>query len=313
MEVRIVFAGSPQVAVPTLQALLDAAQNVVGVVTRPPARRGRRGSPEPTPVAVAAQAAGIPVLETTRPAGEAELEQIASWRPDLGVVVAYGAILRPTVLALPQHGWINLHFSKLPRWRGAAPVQWAIREGDPETATTVFQLEQGLDTGPVFTSAKYLLQGDETSGQLLERLAPLGAKQVLEVVESIRNGSAVAAPQDERGVTVAPQLSKQDGYVNFDLSAAQTDRIIRSVTPNPGAWTRLPNGKILKLGPVLPVEGVDAAPGSLVATKSDVLVGCEKGSVRLGKVAPEGKSWMDASAWVRGARWQDDMRLGDAE
>ena len=310
---KIVFAGSPAVAVPTLEALLTEGFQVVGVLTRPPARMGRGRNLHPTPVAEAARAAQIPVLETENPNDPTSLETLQQWDPELGVVVAYGAILRPEVLSIPDHGWINLHFSDLPRWRGAAPVQWTIRSGDDQAATCVFQLERGLDTGPVFARSLHALDGTETSGQLLEELAESGAVQVCQVARELAAGTALSKAQPETGVTIAPRLDKRDGFVDFSTSAREVDRIIRSVTPNPGAWTRLPGGAVLKLGPVTVLEGDDSLePGELTWTKNTVTVACSRGAVRLGQVAPAGKKWMDAAAWVRGARLDRSARLGDS-
>lgn len=290
-------------ALPTLQALTQSDHEVVGVLTRPPARRGRRAAPTPSPVATWARERELKVLEAARPGQVAE--ELAALGADLGVVVAYGAILRPEVLEIPTRGWLNLHFSDLPRWRGAAPVQWAIRAGDQHSATCVFQLEAGLDTGPVYSRLPVELTGRETAGELLERLAPVGAQQVVEVVDQLAAGTAVATPQASEGLTTAPQLTKQDGYVSFAGSADETDRQIRSVTPNPGAWTQLPSGQVLRLGAATPLESdpeLALAPGQVHADKHQVLVGCERGMLRLGQVAPAGKNWMEAPAWARGAR-----------
>lgn len=287
---------------------------MVGAVTRPPARAGRRGVAEETPVARVARSAGLPVLETSKPSSPDSLATLREWAPDLGIVVAYGAILPTQLLELPRAGWINLHFSDLPRWRGAAPVQWTIRAGDETAATSVFQLEEGLDTGPVFSTLSVPVAGAETAGELLHRLSLLGADQVLEVVNDIERGREAAKPQSAIGITLAPRLVKADAFVDFEKDSQQIDRLVRSVTPNPGAWTTLPNGSVLKLGPVTNVGGSNAdLAGTITATKNDVFVACAAGAVRLGKVAPAGKKWMEAGAWLRGARWNPSWRLGGTD
>ena len=238
-------------------------------------------------------------------------ERIAAVGADLGVVVAYGGLIPPAVLAMPTHGWVNLHFSDLPRWRGAAPVQWAIREGDTETASCVFNLEEGLDTGDVYSRVAVPI-GRESAGELLNAMAQTGAAQVLDVVDGLQAGTAVALPQSATGITHARRLEHADGYVSFTRSAEEEDRIIRSVTPNPGAYTILPGGMRMKLGVAMPVQRDDLEPGQLEITKKQVSVGCAGGALILGQVAPAGKSWMDAAAWARGARPDDTIRIGGA-
>ncbi len=310
---RIVFAGTPAPAVPTLQALLASEHEVVAVLTRPPARAGRGRALVPSPVAEAAREAGIEVIEASGFRDPEIRERVAALGADLGVVVAYGALIPQEVLDMPAHGWINLHFSDLPRWRGAAPVQWATLSGDTATASSVFLLEKGLDTGPVYSRLPVEI-GRETAGELLARMAELGAPQVLSVVDAIAAGDAVAVPQDEDDprMTKARQLSHEDGFVDFAETAAEVDRRIRAVDPNPGAWTLLPDGRRLKLGALEPVEE-DLPIGVVAATKKEVLVGCGSGAVRLGRVAPAGKGWMEAAAWARGARLPEGARLGAEE
>lgn len=315
---KILFAGTPEVAVPTLQALYDSQHDIAAVITRPPARRGRSKRLVASAVSQAAQELGIEVIESSNPSNPETLARITELQPDLGVVVAYGAILRPEVLSVPKNGWINLHFSDLPRWRGAAPVQHAIRAKDTHAATCVFQLEKGLDTGPIYSKELVDLNGYETTGSLLDSLAEVGAQQVVRVVTAIEEGSARAIPQSENGITIAGRLTKSDAFVSFELGVSDTDALIRSVTPAPGAWTTLPNGKPLKLGPVtvpLPpvAEPGDLKPGTLIADKSNVYVACADGVVRLGNVAPAGKGSMDALAWWRGARLEEGARLGELQ
>lgn len=279
------------------------------MITRPPARRGRGKRLYPSPVAEVAARAGVEVAETTTLKSTQIGERIAAVDADLGVVVAYGGLIPPAVLQMPTHGWVNLHFSDLPRWRGAAPVQWAIREGDATTASCVFRLEEGLDTGDVYSRVEVRI-GRESAGELLDAMAQAGASQVLDVVDGLQAGTAVAVAQSETGITHARRLEHADGYVSFTRSAEEEDRIIRSVTPNPGAYTILPGGTRMKLGVATPVERDDLEPGQLEITKKQVSVGCSGGALVLGQVAPAGKSWMDAAAWARGARPDDTMRFG---
>ncbi len=316
--VRIIFAGTPQVAVPTLQALLGSTHQVVAVVTRPPARSGRGRMLHPSPVATFSHDHGIPVIEasTLRAStvqGQAARAAIRDADADLGVVVAYGALIPQAVLEMPRAGWINLHFSDLPRWRGAAPVQWAILQGDTMTASSVFQLDAGLDTGPVLSRLPVPI-GRETAGQLLDRMAHLGAAQVVEVVDALEAGTAHARPQDtgeaDLRVTHARRLTPRDGLIDFRDSADATDRRIRAVTPDPGAWTTLPDGRRLKLGVVTLTTTSTADPGTVVISRDGVDVQCGSGAVRLGDVAPAGRGWMDAAAWARGARLGENTRLG---
>ena len=281
------------------------------MITRPPARRGRGKTLYPSPVAEVAAQAGVEVAETTTLKSAQIGECIAAVGADLGVVVAYGGLIPPAVLAMPTHGWVNLHFSDLPRWRGAAPVQWAIREGDATTASCVFHLEEGLDTGDIYSRVEVRI-GRESAGELLDAMAQAGASQVLDVVDGLQAGTAVAVAQGQTGITHARRLEHADGYVSFTRSAEEEDRIIRSVTPNPGAYTMLPGGTRMKLGVATPVQRDDLEPGQLEVTKKQVSVGCAGGALILGQVAPAGKSWMDAAAWARGARPDDTMRLGGA-
>ena len=306
---RIIFAGTPEAAVPTLRSLLSSSHEVALVITRPPARRGRGKTMHPSPVAEIATESGVELLETTTLKTAEIAQRIEDVQADLGVVVAYGGLVPPNVLAMPAHGWVNLHFSDLPRWRGAAPVQWAIREGDATTASCVFNLEEGLDTGDVYSRVEVPI-GRESAGELLASMAEAGASQVLRVVDALADGNTTAVPQSVEGLTHARRLEHIDGYVSFTHDAAHEDRVIRSVTPNPGAYTVLPDGARMKLDKAAPVDRGDLAPGQLEVTKKQVTVGCASGALVLGKVAPAGKSWMDAAAWARGARPSDDLRLG---
>ena len=251
MSVRIVFAGTPEPALPTLEALISSPHEVVGVITRPPAKSGRGRHLVPSPIAQRASEAGIDLFETSSLKGDEALDRIRAWNADIAVVVAYGALIPLRVLEALPHGWLNLHFSDLPFFRGAAPVQWAILSGLNETASSVFQLEEGLDTGPVFSRKKVEI-ADQTSGELLDEMARLGAQQVVDVVNAIEAGQALAQPQvvpEGVELSYARRLEPSDGAVSFDESARQTWLRIRAVIPSPGAYTEF-RGQRLKLGKV---------------------------------------------------------------
>ena len=309
---RIIFAGTPQAACPTFQALIDSPHEIVAALTRPPARTGRGRQLHPSPVAELATQHGIPLVETSSLRDESIQQTIRDLHADLGVVVAYGALVPQSVLDMPTHGWVNLHFSDLPQWRGAAPVQWAIASGQTQTASCVFQLEAGLDTGPVFSRLPVGIR-HETSGELLERMAILGAQQVLDVVDSLAEGTAQAVPQvlpEGEELPHARRLEVNDGFIDFTQDARVVDARIRSVIPSPGAWTTL-GGQRVKLGAVSLSDQPTPGVGRMVVSKKNVLVGCADVCVELGQLAPAGKSWMDAAAWARGARLSDDSRMGE--
>lgn len=317
---RIIFAGTPEVAIPTLAALTDSKHQVVGVITRPPKRRGRSKKLFDSDVAAWAKERGLPVLETEKPGQETNQEWIKARNADLAVVVAYGSILPQSVLDLPKHGWLNLHFSQLPHLRGAAPVQHAVLRGDKEIGCTVFRLDAGMDTGLVLSSVLHPLSDTVTSGEALQFLAIKGAAQMLESVNQVAGGTAVFTPQvtgvNNEFVTYAPKLEREIGFIDFQASAAEVSARIRAVTPSPGAWTTLPGGTVLKLGPVqIALEDEENAHGALVpgevsGGKQAVKVLCNPGVVTLGEVAPAGKKWMKAADWWRGARLESGEQLG---
>ncbi len=312
MSVRIVFAGTPEPALPTLEALISSPHEVVGVITRPPAKSGRGRHLVPSPIAQRASEAGIDLFETSSLKGDEALDRIRAWNADIAVVVAYGALIPLRVLEALPHGWLNLHFSDLPFFRGAAPVQWAILSGLTETASSVFQLEEGLDTGPVFSRQKVEIT-DQTSGELLDEMARLGAQQVVDVVNAIEAGQAIAQPQvvpEGIELSYARRLEPSDGCVSFDVSALQTFIIIRAVIPSPGAYTEF-RGQRLKLGKVSLTDVPTPGPGRRSVSKWRVRGGWTDFCLVLGQVAPAGKKWMDAAAWARGARLDSDVRLGE--
>ncbi|MBD8062383.1 methionyl-tRNA formyltransferase [Oceanitalea stevensii] len=308
---RLLFAGTPEVALPSLRALADSAHEVVAVLTRPDARRGRGRTLHPSPVAAWAREHDIPVL-TPRTLRDPEVqEEIAALGVDAAPVVAYGALIPPALLDVPRHGWVNLHFSLLPAWRGAAPVQHAVIAGDDVTGATTFRIEEGLDTGPVLGTLTETVRPGDTSGDLLARLAESGAPLLLATLDALESGSAVPVPQPADGVSHAPRLEVTDARVDWAAPAVAVDRLVRGTTPAPGPWTTAPDGSRLKLGPVtVRADVTDLAPGAVRAGKTEVLVGTGNGAVELGHVAPAGRSWMAAADWARGARLPEDARLG---
>lgn len=310
---RLLFAGTPAAAVPSLEALLASRHEVVAVLTRPDARAGRGRTLAPSPVKARALDAGVEVLTPARPRDEEFVARLGELAVDAAPVVAYGAILPAAVLDVPTHGWVNLHFSVLPAWRGAAPVQHALIAGDEVTGATTFRIEQGLDTGPVFGTLTESVRPRDTAGDLLDRLAVAGAGLLVQTLDAIEDGILSPVPQPADGVSHAPKIEVEDARVRWSHPAHAVDRRIRGCTPAPGAWTTLPEGSRLGLGPVAPVADVrDLAPGELRVGKRDVLVGTGGAAVRLGLVTPPGKRPMEAADWARGARLVDGTVLGGA-
>lgn len=310
---RLLFAGTPEIAVPTLQALEDAGHEIVAVITQPdaPGRRGR--TLHPSPVKVHALERGLDVWTPEKASAPELVARVEGLAIDAAVVVAYGQILRPTLLDAVRLGWINLHFSLLPAWRGAAPVQRAIMAGDDVTGASAFLLEKGLDTGPVIGLLTERIRATDTAGTLLERLATAGAPLVVQALDALDSGAARPQPQDEENVSYAHKLTREDAYVRWDLAAHVVDRRIRGCTPAPGAWTTLPDGSVAKLGPVSPrPQRSGTAPGQLRLEAGEVLVGTGTEPVALSWIAPAGKKPMDAASWWRGARLGEGAQLGEA-
>ncbi|BBX14676.1 methionyl-tRNA formyltransferase [Mycobacterium novum] len=301
---RIVFAGTPDTALPSLQRLIDSPRHeVAAVLTRPDAASGRRGRPQPSPVARLALDHDIPVLRPAKPNSPEFVAELADLAPECCPVVAYGALLRDGLLSVPVHGWINLHFSLLPAWRGASPVQAAIAAGDEVTGATTFRIEPDLDSGPVYGVATETIRPGDTAGELLSRLAVSGAELLAATLDGIADGALTAVPQSPDGVSYASKISVEDARVRWELPAAVIDRRIRSVTPNPGAWTMIGDLRI-KLGPISITEEAPKtlAPGDIHVDRRSVWVGSGSAPVRLGQIQPPGKKFMDAADWARGAR-----------
>ena len=302
---RVVFAGTPEPAVPSLQALLDSHHDVIAVVTRPDAPSGRGRTLTASPIAELAARHGIETLKPARPSEPEFMARLRELAPDCCPVVAYGALIPQSVLDIPRIGWINLHFSLLPAWRGAAPVQHAIKAGDEITGATTVLLEAGMDTGPVFGHITDAIGPHDTSGDLLQRLSVTGAELLVRTLDGIESGELVAVPQVEEGVSLAPKVLVDDAQVDWTHPALAIDRLIRSCTPAPGAWTTFRDER-LKLGAVtLETEVTDLAPGQLRVSKQAVLVGTGSCAVALGQVQPVGKKSMGWKDWVNGARPTD--------
>jgi methionyl-tRNA formyltransferase len=322
---RLVFAGTPQAAVPSLEALRASSHTVAAVLTRPDAPAGRGRQVRPSAVAERAKQAGIEVLQPERPSDPAFQARLREIAPDCCPVTAYGALIPIQALRIPRLGWVNLHFSILPAWRGAAPVQHAILHGDEITGATTFRLVGELDAGPVFGVVTEPVGPDDTAGDLLGRLAASGAELLVATMDGIESGQLEARPQPHDGISYAPKLGRADAKVSWKLPAHAVDRLIRACTPTPGAWTTL-HGTALKLGRVTltgppggsggrspradGAEGsggssTDLAPGRVHSRGPEVLVGTGTTPVLLGEVQPEGKRMMPAADWVRGIRSTD--------
>lgn len=306
---KLVFAGTPDPAVPALRALLDSGRHeVVAVVTRPDAQAGRGRHVVRSPVGALADENGIEVLTPARAGDPAFLARLAELAPDACPVVAYGALLPQSALDIPSLGWVNLHFSLLPAWRGAAPVQAAIRAGDEITGASTFRIVKELDAGPVFGVVTETIAATDTAGELLGRLSESGAKLLLSTMDGLADGTLRAREQPAEGLSYAPKVTVDDARVSFADPAAAVDRQIRSITPDPGAWAEF-RGERLKLGPVTVLDEPGPPPGELVLERKRVLVGTATKPLRLGEVQAPGKKRMAATDWARGTRIEQGERL----
>lgn len=306
---RVVFAGTPEVAVPALDAIAASRHELVGVVTRPDAPAGRGRKLVASPVAQRAEELGVPLLKPEHPRDpdfQAELRALA---PDCCPVVAYGALLPQSALDIPPLGWVNLHFSCLPAWRGAAPVQHSIWAGDEVTGATTFRIVKAMDAGPTFGVMTERIRPTDTAGDLLGRLAEGGAGLLVTTLDHLEDGDIEAREQPEDGVSMAPKITVEDAQVDWTEPAAAVDRRIRACTPGPGAWSTYDDERI-KVGPVAPEPDVSLAPGTLEVRKNAVLVGTGTHAVRLGEVKAFGKRQMPAADWARGTRVESGARFG---
>lgn len=307
---RVVFAGTPEPALPALDAIADSAHELVGVVTRPDAPAGRGRRLVASPVAQRAEQLGVPVLKPVHPRDPDFQRELEALAPDCCPVVAYGALLPQSALDIPVHGWVNLHFSCLPAWRGAAPVQHAIWAGDEVTGATTFRIVRELDAGPVFGVMTERIRATDTAGDLLARLAEGGADLLVRTLDGIEDGSLEARPQPSEGVSFAPKITPDDARVEWTEPAVAVDRRIRACTPAPGAWTTYA-GERVKLGPVTIQPGHALEPGVVEVRKDAVLVGTASDAVRLGDLKAFGKRQMPAADWARGVRVESGARLGE--
>lgn len=302
---RVLFAGTPAVALPSLEALRAAGHEIVAVLTRPDAPLGRKRVMTPSPVAARAVELGLPIIKADKIDAEAAAA-ITAAAPEVAAIVAYGALIPPVALAIPAHGWINLHFSLLPAWRGAAPVQHSVINGDDVTGASTFLLEKGLDTGPVYGTMTEVIQPTDTSAVLLERLSHSGAVLLAQTIDGI--GAGMVSGVEQQGViSLAPKLTLEDGHVSWSDPALAINRRIRGVTTEPGAWTMLA-GQRFKLGPVrLRPEVTDLAPAQLRIEAKSVMVGTGSHAVELIDVQPSGKKLMKATDWARGLANKEDV------
>ena len=281
---------------------------MVGVLTRPDAAAGRRAKPSPSPVARLALEHHVPVLRPPMPNSDEFVAELTELAPECCAVVAYGALLSERLLAVPKRGWVNLHFSLLPAWRGAAPVQAAIAAGDTVTGATTFEIEPALDSGPVYGVVTETIRPTDTAGDLLERLSISGAALLVTTLDGIADGSLSPVPQPADGVTIAPKITVEEARVRWELPAHVVERRIRAVSPNPGAWTMIGDLRV-KLGPVT----VDDTPNELASgvirvERNGVRIGTGSQPVLVGQIQPPGKKLMSAADWARGARLDDDTR-----
>ncbi|WP_141494101.1 methionyl-tRNA formyltransferase [Kytococcus schroeteri] len=315
---RILFAGTPDVALPALDHLVAAGRaadgpdrpEVVGVLTRPDARVGRGRKVRPSPVKERATELGLPVLESDRPWEDDTLAALRELAPDVAGVVAYGALLPASVLQVPAHGWVNLHFSLLPAWRGAAPVQRALMAGDEITGATTFVLDEGMDTGPVLGTLTEAVRPTDTAGDLLDRLAHAGAPLLTQSLLGLVDGSLQPIAQPAEGVSRAPKLTVAEAELDFALPAFAVARTVAGCSPAPGAWTTFRGNRLKVLRAAAGPAVTDLAPGRITVREGAVLVGTAAGALRLVSVQPPGKQEMDADAWARGARFDDEEVLG---
>ena len=316
---RLVFAGTPEVTLPSLEAIAASSHELVAVVTRPDAPAGRGRQLVRSPAGAWADERGIEVLTPERPREPEFQERLRQIAPDCVPVVAYGALVPPSALEIPKRGWVNLHFSLLPAWRGAAPVQHAILHGDDITGASTFLIVRELDAGPVYGVLTEPIRPDDTTGSLLERLSHSGAELLVATLDGIEAGTVQAVPQPGEGISLAPKISPEDTRVDWKLPAHVIGRQIRAWTPDPGAWTEFEDGRV-KLGPVsLDLSGIpdgtpgdppDLAPGELLAGRRGVFAGTGSRPVRLGDVQAPGKRQMAAADWARGLRSGGPVRFG---
>lgn len=293
---RVVVASSSEVAQPLLESLLTSAHVILAGLTMPDKPSGRGRDLKPNDFSLLCEGLAVPLF---KPSSQSELNQVLlRLHPDVVITIAYGRLIKRTELSIPKFGWLNIHFSLLPRWRGAAPVQHAILNGDSETGITIFQLDEGMDTGPIFLSHKELLHGDETSGSLLKKLSEIAAKRILDVLQDLETGIA-PTPQNRFGDSLAPKLSKEEGRIKWDKTATEIERHIRAMNPWPISWTTVDNTRLSIIK--AKVAAGSGQPGEILST-NPLTIACGEDSLEIQSLKPEGKSEMTASEWFRGAR-----------
>src|SRR6059036_754571 len=305
---RVVFFGTPEFAVPSLEALLGEGFDVLAAVTQPDRPRGRsRSTPQPPPVKVAAEEEDVPVLQPERPTDPTFVARLRALAPDIGVVVAYGHILKPDLLAIPRQGMVNVHPSLLPELRGAAPIAWAIINGLEKTGVTIMQLDAGMDSGPILHQIPEDLPADITGGELSLHLAEVGAEALVEALARLAQGAIQPRPQDHARATYAPKVTRETARIDWTAPAERVARLIRGLDPKPGAWTEL-EGREVKLFGARVAEG-DGAPGEIRTTDDGLRITTGRGAVVVDEVQPAGRSRMPAADWIRGRGAREGQRL----
>jgi len=309
--VRIVFGGTPDVAIPSLDALVDSRHELVAVVTRPDAPSGRGKKLTASPVAQRAAELGLEVLKPQRPRDEEFVDRLTEIAPDCCPVVAYGALLPQRVLDIPRYGWVNLHFSLLPAWRGAAPVQHAVLAGDQITGATTFRIVLELDAGPIFATVTEPIRPDDTAGDLLHRLSLSGARLLVDTLDGIEDGTLhpTPQPQSDSQVSYASKINVEDGQIDWTQPGEVVDRLVRACAPAPGAWTTFRDERF-KINSAR-LSDLVLPPGALAITKRSVHVGTATRALELGEVQAQGKKPMSAADWARGVALDAESRFGD--
>jgi methionyl-tRNA formyltransferase len=311
---RIVFMGTPEFAVPSLEALLKSDDRVVGIVTQPDRPRGRGQRLSPSPVKVIAQRQNIPLLQPTKMKDPSFMAELSGWKPDVIAVAAFGRILPPTILSLPSRGCINVHGSLLPKYRGAGPIQWALINGETETGITTMLMDEGMDTGAMLLQATMAIGPDDTAGSLSSRLADLGGRLLVETLAQLKAGTLTPRPQDHGQATLAPLLKKEDGAVNWTMSATSIANRIRGLTPWPGAYTFLKTERLTISRSVALDEATTLAPGQIIAlTKDAIHVATGKGVLAIRELQPANGRRMPVAQYLAGHPLQTGMQLSQSE
>ncbi len=312
---RIIFMGTPEFAASSLSSLLDGEDEIVAVITQPDKAKGRSGKLQPPPVKVVAQEAGIPVLQPTSDIKSEQFHKgIASYQPDLIVVVAYGRLLPKNILDLPPFGCINLHASLLPKYRGAAPIQWAIINNEQEVGVTIMQMDEGMDTGDMLCRSRITVNPDETSASLFDRLAALGSETLKKAILGLKAGSMIAQPQDHDRASYAPRLEKKDGLIDWGKSAQILEPLIRGLDPWPAAFSFLGGKRLRLFSPEIVFLDTEAEPGTILrADKAGFIIACGENALQIHTVQPEGKKKMPADVWLRGTQLTPGTRLSSSQ